>query len=80
MQRDEVLAMACVCTSTLYAWMSIGAFPKPVSLGPRRSNGYSGRAVWVRAEVEAWAQAKIDQARTAIADRPRYSARQAAHA
>jgi predicted DNA-binding transcriptional regulator AlpA len=58
MRREEVLAETCVCLSTLYNWIASGGFPAPVSLGPRRSNGYSGRAVWVRAEVEQWAQDK----------------------
>ncbi|MNG26822.1 hypothetical protein D3C84_1118610 [compost metagenome] len=34
-------------------------FPAPISLGPRRSNGYAGKAMWVRAEVMAWLEAKI---------------------
>lgn len=80
MQRDEVLAAACVCLSTLYNWISEGEFPAPVSLGPRRSNGYSGRAVWVREEVESWAQKKIAQARTEIATRAHRATRQPVHA
>lgn len=54
MTRDEVLRMVGVCLSTLYVWMNAGYFPACRSLGPKRSNGYAGKAVWSRAEVNAW--------------------------
>ncbi|MBP5085336.1 AlpA family phage regulatory protein [Pseudomonas chlororaphis] len=54
MTRDEVLQVTSVCLSTLYAWMNAGYFPACRSLGPKRSNGYAGRSVWSRAEVNAW--------------------------
>ncbi|MCW2267584.1 Prophage CP4-57 regulatory protein (AlpA) [compost metagenome] len=49
--------------STLYDIIQTDGFPAPISLGPRRSNGYAGKAMWVRAEVMAWLEAKIAEPR-----------------
>lgn len=40
--------------SAIYALISTQNFPAPVKLGPRAS-------AWVKAEVEAWAEARIAQ-------------------
>lgn len=59
MTRDEVLRVTCVCLSTLYVWMNAGYFPACRSLGPKRSSGHAGKAVWSRAEVNAWIDAQM---------------------
>ena len=46
--------------STIYLRVSLGTFPRPVSLG--------GRAVgWVEAEVQEWLQRRIEASRKAAA-------------
>lgn len=63
MTPEEVLAITGYKrVATLYANIPFG-FPAPVSLGPRRSNGRAGKAMWVRAEVMAWLEAKIAEPR-----------------
>ncbi|MNQ75953.1 hypothetical protein D3C85_907690 [compost metagenome] len=64
MPLREVLAITGYkCASAIYANVANG-FPAPVCLGPRRANGYAGKSMWVRAEVEAWLLAKIAEPRT----------------
>ena len=63
MTPEEVLAVTGYKrVATLYANIPHG-FPAPVSLGPRRANGSAGKAMWVRAEVMAWLEAKIAEPR-----------------
>lgn len=63
MTPEEVLAITGYKrTATLYAVIQTG-FPAPISLGPRRANGHAGKAMWVRAEVMAWLEAKIAEPR-----------------
>ena len=63
MTPEEVLATTGYKrVATLYANIPHG-FPAPVSLGPRRANGSAGKAMWVRAEVMAWLEAKIAEPR-----------------
>lgn len=40
-------------TSTIYALMSEGKFPKPISLGSKRAVG------WLEEEIAAWQKARI---------------------
>lgn len=63
MTPEEVLATTGYKrVATLYNNIPHG-FPAPVSLGPRRANGSAGKAMWVRAEVMAWLEAKIAEPR-----------------
>ncbi len=64
MVRAEVLQLACISPSTLYAWMAAGHFPSSISLGPKQSDGKSGKAVWIREEVMAWLRATLATSRT----------------
>jgi prophage regulatory protein len=50
----EVRAKTGLPTSTLYAWVAQGRFPKPVRLGPN----FVG---WLEDEIEGWLQGKIDE-------------------
>lgn len=52
----EVRKITGMGTSFIYERMMEGTFPKQVNLGPRS-------VVWVKSEVQAWAQAKITAAR-----------------
>jgi len=52
----EVRKITGMGTSFIYERMMEGTFPKQVKLGPRS-------VVWVKSEVQAWAQAKITAAR-----------------
>lgn len=63
MPFEEALAMYGGGRTAFYASIARGDFPAPVSLGPRRSNGYAGKSMWVRAEVLAWLEAKIAEPR-----------------
>ena len=47
MRRPEVLFLTGLATSTLYAKMQAGVFPRPIKLG-RRAVG------WKSNDVEAW--------------------------
>jgi predicted DNA-binding transcriptional regulator AlpA len=63
MPFEEALAMYGGGRTAFYASIARGDFPAPVSLGPRRSNGYAGKSMWVRPEVMAWLEAKIAEPR-----------------
>ncbi|VVO32078.1 helix-turn-helix transcriptional regulator [Pseudomonas fluorescens] len=49
---------------TLYEWVEAGRFPAPVCIGMRRSNGYAGKTMFVREEVEQWVRDKIAEPRS----------------
>jgi prophage regulatory protein len=49
---EEVKAKTGLRHSAIYARISMGAFPKPVPLGPKARG-------WVEAEVDAWIKARI---------------------
>jgi prophage regulatory protein len=53
-RRTEVLFMTGLATSTLYAKMQAGEFPRPVKLG-RRAVGWKSNAVelWITQQSEA---------------------------
>lgn len=42
-----VVAATGVSRASIYVWMKVGGFPKPVKLGPRR-------VAWKQADVETW--------------------------
>jgi prophage regulatory protein len=47
LRLPEVRRQIGVTTSTVYAWMSAGNFPKPLQLGPRAVG-------WRQSDIEAW--------------------------
>ena len=47
MRRPEVLETVGVATSTLYGWMAVGRFPRPVRLGPKAVG-------WRSEDVQKW--------------------------
>lgn len=52
MKIKEVMQVTTLARATVYKYMELGSFPKPVSLG--------GRAVaWVADEVEDWVAQRI---------------------
>ena len=55
-----VKARTGLSRSTIYARVSEGTFPKPVSLGARAVG-------WVEAEVQEWLQRQIEASRKAAA-------------
>jgi prophage regulatory protein len=55
-----VKARTGLSRSTIYARVSQGTFPKPVSLGARAVG-------WVEAEVQEWLQRQIEGSRKAAA-------------
>lgn len=54
----EVKARTGLGRSTIYQRISMGTFPKPISLGPRAVG-------FIEAEIEAWLQERIEQSRKA---------------
>lgn len=46
----ELLALVPVSRGTIWRWHRAGTFPAPVRIG--------SRAAWVRAEVDAWIDAR----------------------
>lgn len=56
LRLPDVKARTGLSRSTIYLRVSLGIFPKPVSLG--------GRAVgWVESEIDAWLQSRIESSR-----------------
>lgn len=51
LRRDEVLSRTGMSTSTLYATMKDGGFPKPVKV--------VRRSCWIESEVQAWIDGQI---------------------
>lgn len=74
LRLPEVKKSTGLSRSTIYARITQGTFPKPVSLG--------GRAVgWLEAEIQEWLQHRIDSSRNgssaaeaALGARPRFQA------
>jgi prophage regulatory protein len=54
LRRTEVLFMTGLATSTLYAKMQAGDFPRPIKLG-RRAVGWKSKDVeiWITKQAEA---------------------------
>jgi prophage regulatory protein len=56
LRLPEVKKSTGLSRSTIYARITQGTFPKPVSLG--------GRAVgWLEAEIQEWLQRRIEESR-----------------
>jgi len=56
----EVRSLTTLSTSEIYRRVAAGTFPKQVMLGPKS-------AVWIEAEVIAWADARIAESRGEVA-------------
>lgn len=52
----EVRRITGMSTSTIYERMLANQFPNQVKLGPRS-------VAWIKSEVQAWAKARISEAR-----------------
>lgn len=50
----DVMGRTGLGRSTIYKYMSIGGFPKPIKLGTRA-------VAWVESEIEAWVQQSIER-------------------
>jgi prophage regulatory protein len=46
--------------TTIYAWIKLGLFPKPISTGPNSSG-------WLESELEAWQRKRIADSRQVAA-------------
>lgn len=56
LRRPQVEQVTGLKRSTIYAWISQGLFPRPISLG--------GRAVgWLASDIDAWLVCRIEQSR-----------------
>ncbi len=53
LRRSEVQDRVGLCKSTLYSRISVGTFPKPVTLG--------SSVRWVESEVEAWISERVSE-------------------
>ena len=51
LNRKQVEEMTGLSRPTIYRWMPLGKFPKPIKLGAKK-------VVWKQAEIQAW----IDEA------------------
>jgi prophage regulatory protein len=51
LRRPEVEARTGLSRSTIYAWMEVGTFPKPVALGARLVG-------WKESEITAWLESR----------------------
>lgn len=56
LRLPEVIARTGLSRATIYARMSQGRFPRPVSLGARAVG-------WIEAEIEAWIRERIAESR-----------------
>lgn len=56
LRLPEVKERTGLSRSTIYLYISIGAFPESISLGPRAVG-------WVEAEIEEWVQRRIQASR-----------------
>lgn len=58
LRMAEVMARTGLSRPTIYRWMAEGAFPKPVSLGPK-----SKTVAWLESEVQAFIADAIEASR-----------------
>ncbi|MCT8988861.1 AlpA family phage regulatory protein [Chelativorans sp. SCAU2101] len=65
----EVTDRVSLCRTEIYDRMRAGKFPQSVALGPQK-------VVWVESEIDAWMQARIENAEDGI-DWRRWRARKA---
>ena len=59
LRRKQVQVRTGLSRSTIYEQMKMGAFPKPVSLGPRAVG-------WIEAEIDNWLSERIEASRTNV--------------
>lgn len=59
LRLPTVKARTGLSRSTIYLYVSVGTFPKPVQLGPRA-------IAWVADEVEAWIAQRIEESRRTV--------------
>ncbi|MEY5007664.1 MAG: hypothetical protein RL764_980 [Pseudomonadota bacterium] len=55
LRRKEVEALCGIKCSTLYDWMKLGHFPRPVALGPKAVG-------WRESDVAAWLESRAQKA------------------
>jgi len=51
---NDVMDRTSLARSTVYKYISLGQFPKPIKLGTRA-------VAWVESEIEAWVQQSIER-------------------
>jgi prophage regulatory protein len=56
LRRKDVQIRTGLARSTIYLYIQQGAFPKPVSLGPRA-------VAWLESEVSAWITERVRMSR-----------------
>lgn len=56
LRRKQVQARTGLARSTIYLYIKVGLFPKPVSLGPRAVG-------WIESEVSDWIAKRIQTTR-----------------
>lgn len=61
---QEVERRVCLKKSAIYARMSVGAFPRSISLGRRCT-------VWLKSSIDAWIVEQVDSANGANVRSPR---------
>ncbi|MGB0499281.1 MAG: helix-turn-helix transcriptional regulator [Rubricella sp.] len=54
LRRSEVEARTRLSRSTIYEWMKVGKFPKPVKLGTRL-------VAWRRSDIDAWIESRMPE-------------------
>lgn len=59
LRRKQVQVRTGLSRSTIYERMKTGAFPKPVSLGPRAVG-------WIEAEIDRWLSERIAASRACV--------------
>ena len=60
MKLNEVLALVRYSKPSIYRLMTVGKFPKPITLG--------GRSVfWVRSQIESFIQEQIERSQKEVA-------------
>lgn len=52
LRLNEVLKITGLCKSTLYRYISLGQFPRPVKLNPKM--GLRGAVGWPESVIEDW--------------------------
>lgn len=59
LRLDDVKFITGLSRSAIYRLMEENTFPKPISLGTKRSVG------WIESEIDIWVQKRISQSRDA---------------
>lgn len=53
MRIAEVSQCTALARSTIYKYITLGIFPRPIDLGPNASG-------WLESEIQEWIQERID--------------------